>query len=327
MQGKIRHHGLACCATLLLLAGLASCGAGAPGASVVKIGSVNIDREAVERYAASLAGGRSPGNAAKRRALHDQALDFLISSEWVVGEAAERGLAPSASEVEQHFDAKKHASFPGGETEFREFLHQTGRTLADVTLEVKAELAAARLRARATSGDPAITRAETLAYYDTHKAQVTLSERRQVEATNRKTEAMAEALRREVESGKKSFASVAPLRDSVVRPPKLVSGPGLERAIYSAKLDTIVGPVKQRVDYYLLEVTQIVPPHLESFAEVQSVIAKYLAAQRQQKALARFIAAWRQKWIARTSCSPGYIVQKCRQYDGKRAPEAPTSFS
>lgn len=311
---------------LVLATGLAACGGGSGGVAV-RVGAATISREAIDHYALALAGGHVPADAAKQRALREQALNALISSQWLVGEAAEQHLRLSSRELERQFDAKRNASFPGGQAEFREFLKQTGQTVANLMLEAKAELVASRLRQMLTSNEPPVAHAQVVAYYNAHRPLFVLPERRQLEATNRKHEAEADALKQEVMSGKRSFASVAPLRDTTERPKKLLADDKLEQAIYSAKLNVLVGPVKQRVDYYLLEVTQIIAPRQQSLAEVEGSIAKQLAAEQQKARLAAFISAWRSRWIARTDCSPGYVVQKCRQYAGVRAPEGPVAFN
>jgi len=275
---------------------------------------------------ASMAGGRAPAGGSKRQALRKQALDFLISSQWLIGEAGERGVRLSAREVEQRFKAKKSASFPGGPEEFHEFLKQTGQKVSDVMLEVRAGVADSRLRQMLVSKEHEITQAQIAAYYHGHKHRFTVPEQREFEATNRKTTADANKLKREVESGKTSFDSVS-RRGTAERPQKLIPGSKLEAALYSAKPHVLIGPVKQRVDYYLLEITRITPARLRPLAQVQGSISKQLVAAQRRRALAKFVAEWRSKWIARTDCSPGYIVQKCRQYSSAKAPEDPVALS
>jgi hypothetical protein len=51
----------------------------------------------------------------------------------------------------------------------------------------------------------------------------------------------------------------------------------------------------------------------------QAVAARGLTAAQQQQALAKFTSEFTQKWSARTSCQPGYVVQECKQYNGPKA--------
>jgi hypothetical protein len=44
-----------------------------------------------------------------------------------------------------------------------------------------------------------------------------------------------------------------------------------------------------------------------------------LSAAQQQQAVTRFTEAFTERWSARTSCQPGYVVQECRQYKGPKS--------
>jgi hypothetical protein len=312
-----------CAVVLGALITLESCGSGASDPVVVRVAGVSISRATVDHWTTAIAGGRVTRDPSRRQSLREQALNFLISSDWAIGEALARGLKPTKREIEQQLQQKRSASFPGGEDEFREFLKQSGRTLQDATLEAKAEWAASQLRRLAARGEPEIS-AQVAAYYSSHKERYLIPEQREVEITNRKHPAEVVKLKREVESEKKSFSRFSQ-RGIAERPRRLI--PKLDRALFSAKPDVLTGPIKQRVDYYLFKVTRIVPAKRRPLAQVEEQIRKQLAARQRRETMAGFIKAWRSRWIARTRCSPGYVVQKCRQYSGDKAPEDATTFT
>jgi foldase protein PrsA len=53
----------------------------------------------------------------------------------------------------------------------------------------------------------------------------------------------------------------------------------------------------------------------------QEVVAqKGASGVAQQRALAGFLREFTARWTARTSCSAGYVVQECPQFNGPRAP-------
>jgi foldase protein PrsA len=249
-------------AVLVAVAGFAGCGGGAPDSVVARVGQTAITEASLDQWMSVRAGGGGVSDPLKQRygTLRQQALGFLISSRWLIGEAADQGLKMSAREIEQRFEAKKNASFPGGEAEFQEFLKATGQTVSDTMFEAKAELAASKIRQMLTSREPRITRAQIAGYYNRNRQSFAIAERRELEITNRKSTAQAQRLRREVESGRR-LASVTQ-SESIERPRKTDRGglPGylpLEKAIYSAKPNVLIGPVKQGVDYYLLEVNRV----------------------------------------------------------------------
>jgi phosphatidylethanolamine-binding protein (PEBP) family uncharacterized protein len=83
-----------------------------------------------------------------------QALGFLITSEWVLGEAAARHIAVSDAEVKQHFAQLVHQSFPKAGS-LKKYLAKSGQTEADLLARIKVELLASRIAARVTAGKSA----------------------------------------------------------------------------------------------------------------------------------------------------------------------------
>jgi foldase protein PrsA len=318
---------------LLVMSGISACSGGAAsvvggsGGSgvVVRVGQAAIAGATVEHWLSVMAGGRVVGNPLSRRdrTLRRQALMSLISSEWLIGEAAEEGLRSSAQEIAHRLEERKNASSPNGEAEFHEYLKQTGQTVSDLMFEARAELASAKLRQALAGREPKVTQAQVAAYYSRHRQRFAIPERREVEITNRKSEAEADKIKLEVASGR-SFASLAQRESSERSPnidnPSRGSDARLERAIFSARPNVLTGPVKQHVDYYLFEVKRIAAGSERPLAQVEGSIVEQLTVERQRRALAAFVETWRTKWTARTSCRGGYVVEGCEQYRGPRAP-------
>jgi len=310
----------------LAVSGLGACGGGSGDSVVVRVGGTVITRATVDHRMAVIAGGRVGQDLSTRRgALRQQALSFLISSAWLIGEATERGLEVSKQEIARQITRKRDIAFPGGEQEFREFLKTTGQAAPDMALEAEAELAAAKIRALLASQERVVTQAEVADYYSRHKQSFVIPERRKIEISNRKTAKELRQLKRQVEATR-NFRSRAKT-ESIERPVARADAEltSLERAIYSAKQNVLTGPVKHGVDYYLLLVKSITPASEPTLQQTEGAIKKQLTAERQRRTLADFIKAWRDKWRARTNCLAGYVVQKCRQYvpSGSSSPEDP----
>ncbi len=49
---------------------------------------------------------------------------------------------------------------------------------------------------------------------------------------------------------------------------------------------------------------------------------KGLSLAQRQQLLTEFSVAFQKRWVARTSCRPGYVMVDCKQYKGPQAPEA-----
>lgn len=314
---------------------LNACSGGGTNDVAVRVGDSTIAKVTVAHWMAVTAGGRAVTSSAGQqyRQLHQQVLGFLISSQWVLGEAAEQGLKVSDREIEQGLKQKVRVSYPGGESELRQFLKDTGQSLSDVKFEIQAHLAEQKIRQRLAEREAPIAQSQIASYYDGHRQSFAIAERRGLEITNRKSAAKAQKVKQEVLAGR-SFASTKVKRYTAERPLESSGGfqkdarerKALERAIYSAKPGVVTGPVRLRLDYFLFKVTHITPGRQQPLAEVQGTIKKQLVSQQQRATLRAFIVRWRRKWIGKTDCHAGYVVQKCSQYRGTKAPEDPVAF-
>lgn len=65
-----------------------------------------------------------------------EVMGFLISNDWVIGEASELGINVSEATVKRHFDHIRAQQFPH-RREFRKFLRNSGQTIADLLLRVR----------------------------------------------------------------------------------------------------------------------------------------------------------------------------------------------
>jgi foldase protein PrsA len=313
-------------ALLLAVACLTGCGA-STGSVVARVAGAPITTDQLAHRMSVIEVGRRLDSPSRDPRLRRQAVEYLIASRWVIGDAVQRGLAPSEREIHQRLREETTASFAGGESELRAFLKATGQATEDLEYEARVELSKAKLTAMVVRSVPSVGRAQVMRYYRAHEGRYAIPLRREVWMTNTKTAAAAHRLLREVAAGK-PFTAISS-REVVTLP----SGPGesytrpvVDHAISEAPLDALMGPVKGIVDYYLFEVKRALPATHQPFAEVESSIASQLAEEARNRALAGFIAGWRRRWRARTDCRAGYVVQQCRQYHAHVSAEDPLEF-
>jgi foldase protein PrsA len=319
-------------AAIVAVAALCACGTDRPDRPAVSVGDAGITSGTVEHWMAAMAGGQIPSDQARRRVLRAQALDFLISAHWLLGEAAADGMKLSAQEVERRFEQKKRASFPGGPTELRAFLKATGQPLSDIKFEAQVELASEKIRQQLEGRQPAVGQAQVAAYYRQHRQQFTTPERRYVQLTDRQSRSEAQMVKRKLVAERSSDPKVELTRQWVELPPVAYAGRGgdatLSRAIHFARLRVWTGPVLVHgIDYYILDVMRVTSARQSPLAQVEGTIKRQLTAERQRRALVAFVASWRRRWIARTDCRAGYVVQKCRGFHGTRTSEDPAQLS
>jgi phosphatidylethanolamine-binding protein (PEBP) family uncharacterized protein len=96
-----------------------------------------------------------------------QALGFLITSEWVLGEAAARGISVSEAEVKQRFAQLVHQSFPKAGS-LKSYLAKSGETEADLLARIKVELLASRIAAKITEGKSPSQRTVLLSAFESN---------------------------------------------------------------------------------------------------------------------------------------------------------------
>jgi SurA N-terminal domain len=100
--------------------------------------------EHLARISARMSGGRT-------RQHFDQAAIYLISREWLEGEARAQGIRVSARQVRREFRSTRDQSFPSLH-EYRRFLRDTGQSNADIRVRVRLDLITRRLRDRIVAG-------------------------------------------------------------------------------------------------------------------------------------------------------------------------------
>jgi hypothetical protein len=236
---------------------------------------------------------------AQHASIQQEALGALITEQWLIGAARERGL-----------------DVPAG------------------SAASKASRIEAELRESLSRGEPKPTNTDLVVYYQANIAHYEHPEQRgiyiveHIPSRHEAQELLDKAKRR----GTLADIAVAPiiaLRESISRsdPDKAVpTKRAVLRAIFAAKPHTLVGPVSLNEQWCLFEVTSVSARTVKPLSEVKESIEQQLSAERRRHTLARFIAQWRKRWMAKTDCSAGYVVQKCRQYRGRRTPEKSLAF-
>ncbi|MHB8243489.1 MAG: peptidyl-prolyl cis-trans isomerase [Solirubrobacteraceae bacterium] len=266
------------------------------------------------------------------KTLKTEVLGFLVSLDWVLGEATSQGVKVSDAEVKKQFVKIRTQQFPKA-AEFEKFLSTSGQTVSDLLLRVKQNMVSSKLQQKILKSHAKVTKSAVEKYYNEHKSSYGTPEQRKVEIILTKTEAAASSAKKEVESGK-SFASVA--KKVSIDPTSKTKGglltvikgqeeKSLDTAIFGAKTNTLSGPVKTPFGYYVFEVLSVTAGKQQSLAQSESAIKQQLTSKQQQEAFTKFVKEFKKKWKAKTDCRAGYVVEDCKQYKApKTSPTAAT---
>ncbi len=95
--------------------------------------------------AEKLGGPSAKGRGPDPGALLNQVMSFLISSDWVLGEAAARHVSVSDTQVHRSFDRIRRLQFPKP-VEFTKFLERSGQNVEDLLYRVKLNLLVERIQ-------------------------------------------------------------------------------------------------------------------------------------------------------------------------------------
>jgi foldase protein PrsA len=252
--------------------------------------------------------------------LRDQVLQFLISAQWIQGEANSQGVKVSDAEVNKQFAQTKKQSFPK-EKDYKNFLKSSGMSQDDILFRVRLDTLSNKLREKVTKGKDKVTDAQIAAYYNKNKARFAQPERRDLRIVLTKTKAKADQARAAIQGGQ-SFASVAK-KFSIDQASKSQGGvllavakgqqeKALDSAVFAAKKGQLEGPVKTQFGYYVFKVQKITAASQQSLAQAKQTIKQLLASQNQQKALDTFVKDFRKKWKDKTNCRSGFVTQECK---------------
>jgi foldase protein PrsA len=263
--------------------------------------------------------------------LKQEVLGFLISSEWVIGEASNLGVKVSDAEVKKEFEKIKTQQFPKA-AEFEKFLATSGQTVSDLLLRVKLNMLSSKIQKKIAKGKGSPSKAEIEKYYKANMSHFGTPEKRSVAIILTKGEAEAKKAKQEIESGK-SFASVAKAvsidpttkaKGGLLTVTKGQEEAALNTAIFSAKPNVLSGPVKTPFGYYIYEVKSVTPGNQQTLAQAEASIKQQLTATQQQAALSKFVKEFKKTWTAKTDCRAEFVVMDCKQYKAPKTPAGST---
>jgi foldase protein PrsA len=260
------------------------------------------------------------------QALMSPALTALVDRLWVVGEASELGMQIDRAGVEHALATQMK------DPTFKHTLQQSGQTLSDVRLSLGYNQLTDRIYKSVNATAPRATSSQLKRYYNEHKARFFHhQEERDLHIVRVTSKAAAVKALGELKSGR-SFASVVK-HVAVNQPIGAVDGLflgltperfvelDLAHAIFRAHPREVIGPVKISLGYYIFEVTKIHAPHQGTLAEAEPSLRKELPGLLREEHLDSFVTAFRKKWMARTHCRAGFVVEGCRQFKGSPVAE------
>ncbi|HET7454240.1 MAG TPA: peptidyl-prolyl cis-trans isomerase [Solirubrobacterales bacterium] len=321
-----------------------------PSGDVVKVQGVPDDLATVSQkefdraFAQQVKGAKlkkppAPGSK-KFEEVKEATLTELIEGIWLRGQAQEMGITTTDKQVEEELAQIKKSSFPTPGS-YDKFLKESGLSQEDVNDRVELQVVVNAIQEKVNAEAPAPTSSEISDYYEAEKAtQFTEKESRDVRLIINKDKAKVEAAKKELEKDNSpaSWKKVAPKYSS---DPTSKSKGGLQEgiteeflkgelkeAIFDSATGEIKGPVKFETNWILIEVTKLNPAKSKSLGEVKAQIEETLKGEKQQEYLGEFATDFQTRWVSRTYCADGYVIEKCANFkgDGRPANASPACY-
>src|SRR3954468_17554541 len=263
--------------------------------------------------------------------LRNQVLQLLISFKWIQGEAEAMKVSVKDSEVQKSFSDQKKQSFPK-DADYKKFLSTSGQTEQDILQRVKLDLLSNKIRDKVVKGKDAVSDAAIADFYNKNKARFAQPEKRDLRVVLTKDKDTAQKAYDELKSGEswtkvaKKYSIDDTSKASGGKLPAQAKGTldkELDDAVFSAKKNELVGPIKTQYGYYDFTVTDITEASQQTLAEAKDTIKQTLQSQQQQKALDTFVKDFTKRWKDKTECSEGYKTTDCK--NGPKATPTPSA--
>ena len=261
-----------------------------------------------------------------------EVMNFLIQSYWLQLAAHKAGI--KTSDLQAKFDKAFHKQFPTtakADAYLASELKSTGQTRADMAFTYRVQQLYAKLVKRA---EKPVTSKTIAAYYAAHKSMFGTAETRDLHMIRTKTQAQAQAAYNALKGGQswnavaKQYAADASAKANGGMLTNITANEeesAANKAIFSASLNTLVGPVKGIFGYYVLEVTKVTPATQESLAQATAAIKTQLSSTEQQTAVQKVLKGIEKDWKSQTKCrTPNYQTTYCSNYV---APKTTTSVT
>ena len=253
--------------------------------------------------------------------LRDATMGDLLLSRWVRGEAEERGITVSSTDMANYIKQQF-----GNDAKFRQEAKKASFTPPQARDRIETILLGNQIQTEILPQAPSVSQSEIESFYNANISQFQQPETRDVRQIFNKDQAKVEQAQAllskddSAQSWKKVAARLSAdpatkdnggLREGVTPGQSETT---VDHEIFSAPEGQLVGPIKGADGYYLIEVEKITPATTTPLSEASKQIEQQLSQGKQQDIGSRFQTAFVGKWTSRTYCASGYVTDRCANF-------------
>jgi parvulin-like peptidyl-prolyl isomerase len=264
--------------------------------------------------------------------LRDRAMEKLLQTAWVRGQAAEMGISVTDEEVAQKAKELREQQFKS-EAEYQKAIKELHLTQADVNEVMELQLLTPKIEEEVRGNAQKPSDAEVEDYYEEVKAtQFTKPATRDVRLILNKDKKKAERAKAllEKDNSPKNWDKVAK-EFSTESLSKAEGGlrRGLEEGaleepvgalIFETPEDELEGVVKNSEGFYVFEVEDSTPESVQSLDAVRDQIVPLLEQQAGEAVFHEFVLDFEEAWRSRTFCASGFEFKLCANFEENADP-------
>jgi len=289
---------------------MVGCGGVAGGTTVVHVGEDAITKATVEHWVSVIKrGGAFSGPRGEAGGdITQRALALLITSNWLVREGAHQGVPVRDAEVEQALRERERE-----DPELGAQRRAAGQTVADLKLELRAELAAEALRKKLARRAERIGPQELVAFYDAHRSLFGTGMRVTDLIEGQESAAAAAAAAPQLDSEE---AGSEVIHEHVTRAAMFMRSPEKVKVvdqIFTARPGVVSRPVLLNKSWAVFVVRKVIPGRTMPFGQARAEVLTRLAVARELALARSFDRSYTARWKARTSCRAGFVGPGCPQ--------------
>jgi hypothetical protein len=294
--------------------GWTGCGGTSETAVVVRIGSIAITKATVDHWTAVIKrkGGFSGFRGEPHGSAKNRALALLISSNWLIGEAAIQGVSVPESTIDEALGEREREGL-------QRTLRASGQSLADVKLEMRAELAAEAIREKLASRASTVSQQEVLDFYRANRDLFSKPEERITDLIeNLPSAAAAARLAHRIGTGRR-FAKLA-YHERVSRSARFLTTHEkvlVVDAIFAARPGVVSRPMMLNHTWTVFVVRKVLPAVPQPLSKVRAEVLTRFNVTRQHEIANKFDKEYTSRWRAKTTCKSGFVGPGCPQAAGE----------
>ena len=226
----------------------------------------------------------------------EQLISKMVEDKIILQEAKRKGYKARLERVKQRIEQMKAAFV--SETDFENSLKQKGLTIKDMEDKVADQMIMREVVEREIKDKIVVSPDEVTKFYQKNKSKLfNLLETRTVETLYIENEAMLTELREDIKNGMDfseaaKFYKSAYAKDTISKEQLRLE---LQEGFSSLKAGEISNPVKAGNGYYIFKIIEILPPEIQSLAEVHDRVYSYLSEEKFAVAMLEWIEGLKEK--------------------------------